>query len=46
LWKEAKSSDPAFKAYLDFIEDYTGVPVRYVGFGPEREAMEIVGGQG
>jgi adenylosuccinate synthase len=43
LWKSARRSDPDFKAYLDLIESCVGVPVRYVGYGPEREQMDIIG---
>jgi adenylosuccinate synthase len=39
LWNRAHPEDPRFKAYLDRIESFTGVPVRFVGFGPEREQM-------
>ncbi len=44
LWKVARESDPEFKAYLDLIESFLGIPVRYVGYGPEREQMDIRGG--
>jgi adenylosuccinate synthase len=41
LWKEAKSTDPNFLRYLELIEAHVGVPVRYVGFGPDRHQMEV-----
>lgn len=40
-WKVANSSDPQYRSYLDKIEKFTGAPVKYVGFGPEREQMEV-----
>lgn len=40
-WKTADSSDPQYRAYLEKIEKFTGVPVRYVGYGPERQQMEV-----
>jgi adenylosuccinate synthase len=46
LWKVAKPSDPDYRAYLNLIEEFTGVPVRYVGYGPEREEMEVIGSEG
>ena len=42
LWREARVSDPDFRRYLRLIEEVTGVPVRYVGFGPERDQIEIL----
>jgi adenylosuccinate synthase len=39
LWKEARPEDPAFRDYLDLIEAVVKVPVRYVGYGPERDQM-------
>jgi len=42
LWKEAKSSDPAYRQYLELIESVTGVPVKFVGYGPERDQMEVL----
>lgn len=29
------------KAYIKFIEDFTGIPVKYVGIGPERDQLAI-----
>ncbi len=43
LWKKAQTSDPAYKHYLQFIEKFVGVPVRFVGYGPERDQMEVLG---
>jgi adenylosuccinate synthase len=40
-WKVANSSDPEYRAYLEKIEKFVGVPVKYVGYGPEREQMEV-----
>jgi adenylosuccinate synthase len=42
VWQEAGISDPAFRRYLELIESFTGVPVRYVGYGPDREQMEVL----
>ncbi len=40
-WKVANSSDPDYRNYLEKIEKYLGVSVKYVGYGPEREQMEV-----
>jgi adenylosuccinate synthase len=40
-WKSATPDDPNYEAYLKFIEQFTGVPVHYVGYGPERHQMAI-----
>jgi adenylosuccinate synthase len=40
-WKVANSSDPQYRTYLEKIEKFVGVPVKYVGYGPEREQMEV-----
>lgn len=40
-WKVANSSDPQYRSYLEKIEKFVGVPVKYVGYGPEREQMEV-----
>jgi adenylosuccinate synthase len=42
LWKVAKPEDPAFQKYLTLIESFVGVPVKYVGYGPEREEMVVI----
>jgi adenylosuccinate synthase len=42
LWRQARRSDPDFNRYLQLIETLTGVPVQYVGFGPERDQIEII----
>jgi adenylosuccinate synthase len=42
-WKRASPDDPDYEAYLKKIEQYVGVPVTYVGFGPERHQMAIRG---
>jgi adenylosuccinate synthase len=39
LWKRAHPDDTAFAALISRIESFTGVPVRFVGFGPEREQI-------
>ncbi len=39
LWKRAHPDDPAFATLMSRIENFTGVPVRFVGFGPEREQI-------
>jgi adenylosuccinate synthase len=39
LWKVATPDDPKFEAYLKLIEKHVGVPVRYVGYGPERDQL-------
>jgi adenylosuccinate synthase len=39
LWRESKPEDPAFRDYLKLIEEVVRVPVRYVGYGPERDQM-------
>lgn len=41
LWKEAVPSDVHYESYLKFIEKFVGVPVKYVGHGPERHQMII-----
>lgn len=38
-WNKATPDDPHYEQYLLMIEKYCGVPVHYVGFGPEREAL-------
>lgn len=40
-WKRATPDDPQYNAYLKKIEAFVGVPVTYVGYGPEREQMVI-----
>jgi adenylosuccinate synthase len=40
-WKKATPDDANYLAYLNKIEAFTGVPVKYVGYGPEREAMVV-----
>jgi adenylosuccinate synthase len=40
-WKSATPDDPNYEAYLKFIEKFTGVPVHYVGYGPERHQMAL-----
>ena len=42
LWAKAEPSDPDYARYLKRIEDFTGVPVRYVGYGPERDQMAVI----
>lgn len=42
LWKEAKPEDRDYRNYLDLIERFTGVPIRYVGFGPDRDQMAVL----
>ena len=39
LWKRAHPDDPAFATLVSRIESFTGVPVRWVGFGPDREQI-------
>jgi adenylosuccinate synthase len=39
LWQKAHPSDSAFLAFLERIEDFLGIPVRFVGYGPDREQM-------
>jgi adenylosuccinate synthase len=39
LWKKATPDDPNFESYLNLIEKHVGVPVRYVGYGPERDQL-------
>lgn len=29
------------RKYIEFIEEYTGIPVKFIGVGPEREQMII-----
>jgi adenylosuccinate synthase len=41
LWRQARRSDPDFDRYIQLIQTVTGVPVQYVGFGPERDQIEI-----
>jgi adenylosuccinate synthase len=36
---------PQARAYLDFIADFVGVPVRLVGVGPDREQVVWLGGE-
>jgi adenylosuccinate synthase len=39
LWKKATPDDPNFESYLKLIEKHVGIPVRYVGYGPERDQL-------
>ncbi len=39
IWKHAHPDDPAFATLIARIEDFIGVPVRFVGFGPDREQI-------
>jgi len=39
LWDKATPDDPKFESYLKLIEKHVGVPVRYVGYGPERDQL-------
>jgi adenylosuccinate synthase len=41
LWKEAKPEDPAFRSYLELIESTVKVPVRFVGYGPDRHQLVV-----
>ena len=41
LWKQATPDDPDYERYLKLIEKFVGVPVRFVGYGPERHQMAI-----
>ena len=43
LWKEAVPSDPHYESYLKMIEKFVGVPVKFVGHGPERHQMVLRG---
>ena len=40
-WKTATPDDANYLKYLTYIEKFVGVPVKYVGYGPEREAMVV-----
>lgn len=40
-WKQATPKDPNYEVYLKRIESFCGVPVRYVGYGPEREDLVL-----
>ena len=40
-WKEAIPGDPHYDQYLSTIEKFVGVPVKYVGYGPERQQMAV-----
>ena len=40
-WKVANTSDPQYLSYLEKIEKFVGVPVKFVGYGPERDQMEV-----
>lgn len=40
-WKSASPEDPQYEAYLKRIETFVGVPVKYVGWGPERHQMTL-----
>ena len=40
-WSLATPENPEYEAYLKLIEKFVGVPIRYVGYGPEREQMAI-----
>ena len=40
-WKKATPDDPNYEAYLKRIEAFVGVPVKFVGYGPEREQMAL-----
>jgi adenylosuccinate synthase len=39
LWESATPEDQHYEEYLKYIEKFVGVPVRYVGYGPERHQM-------
>ena len=36
---------PQARAYLDFIADFVGVPIRLVGVGPGRDQVVWIGGE-
>jgi adenylosuccinate synthase len=36
---------PQARAYLDYISDFVGVPIRLVGVGPDREQVVWLGGE-
>ncbi|MBS1958241.1 MAG: adenylosuccinate synthase [Bdellovibrionales bacterium] len=40
-WTEATPENADYEAYLKKIEKFVGVPVCYVGFGPERHQMAV-----
>lgn len=40
-WNSASPEDPQYEAYLKRIETFVGVPVKYVGWGPERHQMTL-----
>jgi adenylosuccinate synthase len=40
-WSEATPDNADYENYLKTIEKFTGVPVRFVGFGPERHQMAV-----
>ncbi len=40
-WSLATPENPEYEAYLKFIEKFVGVPVKFVGYGPERHQMAI-----
>ena len=40
-WKTATPEDPNYESYLKRIEAVVGVPVKFVGYGPERHQMAI-----
>jgi adenylosuccinate synthase len=42
LWKQARPEDPAYRSYLELIESVVKVPVRYVGYGPERDQLVVL----
>ncbi len=42
LWDRAHPEDTKYAQYLKRIEEVVGVPVRFVGFGPERDQMAVI----
>ena len=42
LWDRAHPEDKKYAQYLKRIEEVVGVPVRFVGFGPERDQMAVI----
>lgn len=39
LWEKAIPDDPRFENYLKLIEKEVQIPVRYVGYGPDRDQL-------
>ncbi len=44
-WKKATPEDPHYQKYINYVEQFLGVPVTFIGYGPERDAMIVRDGK-